>query len=340
MKLKYLFALTPFLLAACGEPQPSNEALSKRFNEEYESLKLDSIKLKKTEQKGDLIMYAVEGKFTTAENLYENLDGITFGGGPEYFKLVQKAGESFDFTASVLAHGNDKTGWEVDFSGLHSKLPKYNRRESKLDLASGDVLVVNANDFQEKFSKLEAVNNENVAKIAANETKIAELEAEIKSIQEARDKFWETLEIDGKKFTKRWDVRNYLYSEVEAYKDENKTYKFESKYNNEVYDAQKKEVYAKTKSYDDVHYAEIRAERDAIFKANQEKFDAGLAPLEAAAEAKFKKYEDEYDAFATKISEVQKQIWDIQTESRELSSNVEAFKRLKQRGIEKGYIKS
>ncbi|SET29704.1 DUF1202 family protein [Thorsellia anophelis] len=341
MKLGYLLAFTPFILLGCGEPQPSDKILEEAFSKQYEHLELKSVDLKKTEQQGDFILYAAEGKFVTTKNLYENLDGITFGNGPKFYRLVQKSGETFDFTSSVIASGNDKAGWNAGFQKLNSKLPKFNIDESKLDLADPKVLVVNAEDFQNKMNNIENIINDYQKNIALKKEASTQLESEINTLNEKRDNYWTTLEIDGKTFTSRYDAKDYFNSEISAYRSSDaRPHTRISEYDKEFYDEKKKELYKKYNNYDSDEYKALKDVREKKFEEYKKAYDDEIARLENIAAQAFKPYEDGYEALSTQINELESQKRTLNSDIRSLESDVEEFVKAKQRAIKDGYIKS
>lgn len=341
MKLRYILALTPFLLVGCGEPQPSDKILEEQFTKQYDALELKSVDLTKTEQHGDFTVFAAEGKFVTTENLYENLDGFSFGDGPKFYKLVQKSGETFDFTSTVMAAGNDKAGWEAGFKKLNSKLPEYSTIGSKLNLADPKVLVINAEDFQQKMDNIDNVIAGYEKNLAEKNEALTKVQNDIKALKEKIDTYWSTLTIDGKAFSSQYNVMEHFKKELNSYvQSDAAPYKKINEYDISYYDAKRKELYKKYNNYDNEEYLALKAEREKKYEELQKVYNEEKEKLETKANEALKPYNDAYQALSAQLSDLWAKEREINSEVMDIKSDIKEFKNAKERAVKDGFIKA
>lgn len=337
MKFKYLaVALASFILVGCGEPEPSKEELTQRFTKEYEGLKLDSIDLKKTDEKGDLKQYAVEGIFITETNLYENLNDIGFGNAPKFYKLIEKSGQSIDFTATLIAQGNDKTGWKVDFSKLTSKLPGRTLMESEIDINSPNVFVINADNFKDKINSIETVIKDHQGKIDTKNQEITKLTSEQEAAQAKADGYWGSFNFGDGNITNRYQFESFLREQSEAnkYREANEPWRKMIEYDKDVFNPIVKKF-----GYGSNEYKEAAETKKRIEKELRTKFDAEIAPLEAKYQETLKQYLDAHSVLQAKVSDIKDKKSAVENEIRTLENEIESFKKVKSIAIEKGYLK-
>lgn len=336
MKLKYLLLLAPFGLIACGEPQPHEDELSDRFSEKYDELALESISLKKNEVQGPITIYTAEGEFKTKESLYNRLASVT--NKITLYKEIEKKGKEYDFTATVIALGNDKTGWEIDFADLHSKLPDYSTSESKLAKDEDINLIVNADNFKEQLNKAKADVENLKSKLPTLEAQLAAYEKQSKELNNQMNAFWTNIEIDGQKFTTRYDLSVYLGKEASEYHEENNLYSFYEKYDSNGYTKKRVDLYNKYKNFDNAEMQKLDGDREKAKEAHMAVYEKEYARLKQVAEAKLKVYEDQVDAIRTQESETRKKASDLRSEISSMKYEIDNFENGIKKAVEDGHM--
>ncbi|AKE61749.1 DUF1202 family protein [Citrobacter farmeri] len=210
--------------------QPTDQILKEQFSKQYHGvLKLNSVTLKNLDSTGNQATWSAEGDVSSSDDLYTGL-----GMAADYY-FVERTwtkDNPVKFSAMLTSKGTPASGWTVNYYSFQAAASNEGRVIS--DIKTNDkYLVVNGDDFNYRFSQIEASYLAQKKSIASLEEQIKTLDKQIAAAKKAADAYWGKGP-DGKNLN-REEAFHQMFKTRDDFVKNNDSAAFADKYEKEVY---------------------------------------------------------------------------------------------------------
>lgn len=210
--------------------QPTDRILKEQFSKQYHGvLKLDSVTLKNLDSIGNQATWSAEGDVSSRDDLYT---GVGMAADYYFVERTWIKDRPVKFSAMLTSTGTPASGWTVNFYSLQAAASNEGRVIT--DIKSNDkYLVVNGDDFNYRFSQIDASYITQKKSTASLEEQIKTLDKRIATAQKEADDYWGKGP-DGKKLT-REGAFHQMFKTRDDFVKNNDSAAFAEKYEKDVY---------------------------------------------------------------------------------------------------------
>ncbi|EIS7446987.1 DUF1202 family protein [Citrobacter sp. wls828] len=210
--------------------QPTDQVLKEQFSKQYHDiLKLNSVTLKNLDSTGNQATWSAQGDVSSRDDLYA-LVGLA--GDYKFFERTWTKDRPVKFSAMLTSKGTLDSGWTVNYFSMQMAASDTGRVVD--DIKTNDkYLVVNGDDFNFRFSQIDAECEAQRKSIASTESEVKALDPQIAAAKKKADAYWGK-GADGKVMT-REEAFKHMYKERDDFIKNNDSEAFAAKYEKEVY---------------------------------------------------------------------------------------------------------
>lgn len=210
--------------------QPGDCVLKDAFSKQYHGvLKLNSVTLKNLDSTGNQATWSAEGDVSSSDDLYT---GIGMAADYYFVERTWIKDRPVKFSAMLTSTGTLASGWRVNFYSFQAAASNEGRVIT--DIKTNDkYLIVNGDDFNYRFSQIDASYIAQKKSIAHLEEQIKTLDKQIAVAQRKADDYWGKAS-DGKTLT-REEAFHKMFKARDDFVKANDSSAFAEKYAKEVY---------------------------------------------------------------------------------------------------------
>ncbi len=326
-----LLALVPAYTQA-EVAQPSEKVLKQKFSEQYHGiLKLDAITLKNLDAMGNQATWSAEGDVSSSDDLYT---GVGMAADYYFIEKTWTKDRPVKFSVMLTSTGTPDSGWAIHYYSMQAAASNEGRAMD--DIKTNDkYLVVNGDDFNYRFSQIDASYRTQKASIEKLEVQASSLEKQVEAAQKERQLYWGK-DSDGKPLTME-DVYKRLDKERTDYEKANDSNVFANKYENEVYQPAITACQKQIAAGQQCDEAAIRQKKDIVLSTQQRDVFLKSQALRRKAQDEMIKLRDGLTPFNYKVFGFQKQLTDVRMQIDDINTWYERWKKdtddLRRKGI-------
>lgn len=210
--------------------QPTDHILKEQFSKQYHGvLKLNSVTLKNLDATGNQATWSAEGDVSSSDDLYT---GVGMAADYYFVERTWTRDRPVKFSAMLTSKGTPASGWTVNYYSFQAAASNEGRVIADIK-TSDKYLVVNDDDFNYRFSQIDAAYLMQKKSIGSLEEQIKSLDKQIAVAKKEADAYWGKGP-DGQKLT-REDAFHKMFKERDDFVKANDSNTFAEKYEKDVY---------------------------------------------------------------------------------------------------------